>query len=408
MRSENLAILDATAQTELVRRKEVSPLELVDAAIERIERLNPAVNAVVIKTYDRARDAARGPLPDGPFRGVPFLLKDLVVEEAGVPLHEASAYLSDYVPAEDAELVKRLKRAGLVILGRTNSPELGLGPTTESRLWGPTRNPWDVTRSPGGSSGGAAAAVATRMVPMAHGNDAGGSIRVPAACCGVFGLKPTRARNPLGPHYGDVMSGLVAEHALTRSVRDSARLLDATAGPDLGDPYWAPSPPRPFADEVATPPGRLRIAWATRPLVGQAVHRDCVAAVEDAARLCASLGHEVVEAAPRVDGERFWTRLPRCSPSASRGRSTTGRGAPGASRRPSCSSRSRGRSRGGGASSPVPTTCLHCRTCSGPVARSPASSSITTSGSRRRSASRLCRSGPWPTRARTRSSCVAG
>ena len=307
MTSEKLAILDATAQTELVRRKEASPLELVDAAIERIERLNPAVNAVVIKTYDRAREAARGPLPDGPFRGVPFLLKDLVVEEAGVPLHEASAYLSDYVPAEDAELVKRLKRAGLVILGRTNSPELGLGPTTESRLWGPTRNPWDVTRSPGGSSGGAAAAVATRMVPMAHGNDAGGSIRVPAACCGVFGLKPTRARNPLGPHYGDVMSGLVAEHALTRSVRDSARLLDATAGPDLGDPYWAPSPPRPFADEVATPPGRLRIAWATRPLVGQAVHRDCVAAVEDAARLCASLGHEVVEAAPRVDGERFWT-----------------------------------------------------------------------------------------------------
>jgi amidase len=305
--TEELGALDATAQAQLVRRKEITALELVDAAIERIERLNPIVNAVVIKTYDRAREVAAGPLADGPFRGVPFLLKDLAVEEAGVPLREGSVYLSDYVPAEDVELVKRLKRAGLVIVGRTNTPELGLGPTTEPRLWGPTRNPWDLSRSPGGSSGGAATAVATRMVPMAHGNDAGGSIRVPAACCGVFGLKPTRARNPAGPHYGDLFGGLIAEHALTRSVRDSARLLDATAGPDLGDPYCAPAPARPFADEVSTRPGRLRIAWSSRPLVGNPVHPDCVAAVEDAARLCASLGHEVVEADPRVDGAKFWT-----------------------------------------------------------------------------------------------------
>jgi amidase len=301
-----LSELDATAQAELVRRKELTALELVDAAIDRIDRLNARVNAVVIKTYERAREAAAGTLPDGPFTGVPFLLKDLAVEEAGVPLREASAFLSDYIPREDCELVRRHRRAGLVLLGRTNAPELGLGPTTEPRLWGATRNPWDPTRSAGGSSGGAAAAVATRMVPMAHGNDAGGSIRTPAACCAVFGLKPTRARNPLGPHYGDLMSGLVAEHALTRSVRDSATLLDATSGPAPGDPYWAPPPARPFREEVAMPPGRLRIAFSTRPLVGTGFHPDCVAAVQDAARLCASLGHEVVEEAPDIDGEAFW------------------------------------------------------------------------------------------------------
>lgn len=305
-RLDDVFALDATAQAELVRRKEITPAELTEAAIERIERLNPRVNAVVLKTYERAREAAARPLSEGPFPGVPFLLKDLVAEEAGVPLREASGFLRDYVPREDSELVRRFRRAGLVILGRTNTPELGLGPTTEPRLYGPSRNPWDPTRTPGGSSGGAGVAVATGMVPMAHGNDAGGSIRTPASCCGVFGLKPTRARNPLGPHYGDVMSGLVAEHALTRSVRDSAALLDATAGPDVGDPYCAPPPARPFREEAGAPPGRLRIAFSTRTLLGTGVHPDCLAAVEDAARLAESLGHEVVEAAPRVDGELFW------------------------------------------------------------------------------------------------------
>ena len=197
---DELATLDATAQAELVRRKELTALDLVEAAIERIERVNPQLNAVVLRTWDRARAMASGPLPDGPFTGVPFLLKDLVVEEAGVPLHEASAFLAGYVPTVDSELVARDKRAGLVPLGRTNTPELGLGPTTESRRWGPCRNPWDPTRTTGGSSGGAGAAVASGMVPMAHANDAGGSIRVPAACCGLVGLKPTRGRVPAGPH----------------------------------------------------------------------------------------------------------------------------------------------------------------------------------------------------------------
>jgi len=303
---DGLLDLDAIAQGELVRRKEVTAIELVDAAIARIERLNPTVNAVILRTYERAREAAAGSLGDGPLAGVPYLLKDLVVEEAGVPLHEGSAFLAEYVPAVDSELVRRLKRAGLIILGRTNTPELGLGPTTEPRLYGAARNPWDPTRTTGGSSGGSAAAVACRMVSAAHGNDAGGSIRIPASCCGVFGLKPTRARVPAGPHYGELLGGLAVEHALTRSVRDSAALLDATAGPDAGDPYWAPPLARPFRAEVDTPPGRLRIAFSTRTLLGSAVHPDCIAATRDAARLCETLGHTVVEAAPMLDAERFW------------------------------------------------------------------------------------------------------
>ena len=301
-----LASLDATAQAELVRRREVTPLELIEAAIARVEKVNPAINAVVFKMYDQARAAARAPLPAGPLSGVPFLLKDFLAEYAGVPFTEGTAYLGNYIPAEDSELVRRYKRAGLVFIGKTNTPELAVGPTTEPRLFGPTRNPWDTGRTAGGSSGGAAAAVAAGMVPMAHGNDAGGSIRVPAACCGVFGLKPTRARIPLGPHYGDLMSGLVAEHALTRSVRDSAALLDAVSGPELGDPYWAPPPARPFAAEIAAPAGKLRIAFSTRTITGAEISPQCVAAVEDAARLCAHLGHEVVEAMPKIDAECFF------------------------------------------------------------------------------------------------------
>jgi len=301
-----LASLDAIAQAELVRRREVTPLELLEAAIARVEKVNPAINAVVFRMYDQARAAARAPLPAGPLSGVPFLLKDFLAEYAGVPFTEGTAYLGNYIPAEDSELVRRYKRAGLVFIGKTNTPELAVGPTTEPRLFGPTRNPWDTGRTAGGSSGGAAAAVAAGMVPMAHGNDAGGSIRVPAACCGVFGLKPTRARVPLGPHYGDLISGLVAEHALTRSVRDSAALLDAVSGPDQGDPYWAPPPARPFAAEVAAPAGKLRIAFSTRTITGAEISPQCVAAVEDAASLCAHLGHEVVEAMPKIDAERFF------------------------------------------------------------------------------------------------------
>lgn len=295
--------LDATAQAELVRRREVKPIELVDAAIERIERLNPTINAVITPMYEEARTVANSELPEGPFTGVPFLLKDLFAPYAGVRMAFGSAFLRDNVPDHDSELVARHKRAGLIILGKTNAPEFGLIPTTEPHLFGPSRNPWDTGRTTGGSSGGSAAAVAAGMVAMAHGNDGGGSIRIPASCCGLFGLKPTRARNPVGPDYGDILGGLTVDHALTRSVRDSAALLDATSGPDIGDPYWAPPPARPFLKEVGSDTGRLRIAFSVESPMGTAVHDDCVRAVRDAAALCADLGHEVEEAAPDVSAE---------------------------------------------------------------------------------------------------------
>ena len=300
---EDLAFLDATAQAKLVRNKDVNPSELVDAAIARIERINPRINAVVRPMYEQGRTAAKASLPDGPFTGVPFLLKDLLAAYAGVPMTLGSRLLRDFVPTQDSELVRRLKQAGVVIIGKTNTPELGILPTTEPQLFGPSRNPWDTTRTTGGSSGGSAAAVAAGMVPMAHANDGGGSIRIPASCCGLFGLKPTRARNPLGPNFGDLMSGLVAEHAVTRSVRDSVALLDATCGPDVGDPYWAPPPSRPFIQEVGADPGRLRIAFTTQAASGVPVHPDCVTAVREAAQLCEELGHELVEAAPKLNGE---------------------------------------------------------------------------------------------------------
>jgi amidase len=300
---DTFASLDGTGQAELVRKRKVKPIELVDAAIERIERLNPIVNAVITPMFEQARIVAKGKLPQGPFTGVPFLLKDLITSFAGVRMASGSAFARDFVPDHDSELVIRQKRAGLITLGKTNTPEYGIMATTEPRLFGPTRNPWDTSRTSGGSSGGSAVAVATRMVPMAHGNDGAGSLRIPASCCGVFGLKPTRARNPLGPDYGDYPGGLVAEHALTISVRDSAALLDATCGPAPGDPYWAPLAARPFLQEVGASPGRLRIAFADKAPTGVEVHADCVKAVREAAALCADLGHEVLEATLTVDAE---------------------------------------------------------------------------------------------------------
>ncbi len=305
-RDDEVLGLDALGQAALVRAKQVSPLELLEAALARIERVNPALNAVVIRLDDVAREQARNVRLEAPLAGVPFLLKDLIAEAAGTRFTEASAFLRDFVSEEDSELVRRYRRAGLILAGKTNTPEMGVGPTTESRLHGPARNPWDPQRTAGGSSGGAAAAVAARLVPMAHGNDAGGSIRVPAACCGVFGMKPTRGRNPLGPRYGDLLGGLAAEHALTLSVRDSAALLDATAGPDAGDPYWAPPPARAWLAEVGAPPGKLRIAFSARPIMGGEPHAEARAAVEDAAKLAESLGHELAEDAPQLDGERFF------------------------------------------------------------------------------------------------------
>jgi amidase len=302
---DDYARYDGLGLAELVRKKEVKPAELVEEAIRRIEQLNPQINAVVHKMYDLARQAADGDLPDGPFTGVPFLLKDLIVTYAGVPQRSGSRFHDHFVPDHDSELVKRHKAAGLIVLGKTNTPEYGLLPVTEPELFGPSNNPWDLSRNTGGSSGGSAAAVAALMVPLAHASDGGGSIRIPAACCGVFGLKPTRGRTPLGPDIGDAWHGLDCEHVVSRSVRDSAAMLDATAGPDVGAPYYAPPPARPFLEEVATDPRPLRIAFTAQPLLPGVVHADCVQGLEATVKLCQDLGHELVEATPPLDGHAF-------------------------------------------------------------------------------------------------------
>lgn len=290
-----VSALDATAQAGLVRERELGPGDLVEVAIARIEQLNPTLNAVVTPAFEQARAAVAAGLPQGPFTGVPFLLKDLAVEAAGLRFCEGSRFLRDNVSTVDSELVVRLRRAGLVVLGKTNTAEFGMRPTAEPALFGATANPWDTTVSTGGSSGGSAAAVASAMVPMAHANDAGGSIRIPASACGLFGLKPTRARNPLGPLYGDAFLGWVAEHAVTRSVRDSAALLDATSGPAPGDPYAVPAPARPYVDEVGRPPGRLRVGWTGRVSSGAGAHPDVLAGLEETLTLLEGLGHELVE-----------------------------------------------------------------------------------------------------------------
>jgi amidase len=299
--TDDLAFLDATAQAELVERGDLTPLDLVDAAINRVEKVNPELNAVIHPLFDRARAAARGDLPPGLFRGVPAVVKDLDGSSAGDPSHlgnrllKAVAWTDDH----DSYLFAKLRAAGFVFVGKTNTPELGLQPTTEPLSHGPTRNPWDTGRGPGGSSGGSATAVAAGMVPVGHAGDGGGSIRIPASACGIFGLKPSRGRVSLGPDAGESWAGMVQRHVVTRSVRDSAAVLDAVAGEMPGDPYTAPPPVRPFAHEVGADPGNLRIGLRTNaPGDMVDVHPDCVAAAEDAARLLESLGHTVDAGSP--------------------------------------------------------------------------------------------------------------
>lgn len=296
---KNFGDYDAVGLAELVRDGQTNPTELLDAAIERLEAVDPAINAVPIRHDDFARGQIARGLPDGPFRGVPFLLKDLVLLE-GAPTHFGSRAFADYVADHSSTLVARYIEAGLTIFGKTNSPEFGLSFTTEPVLHGPTRNPWNLDHSTGGSSGGAAAAVAARIVPIAHATDGGGSIRVPAACCGVFGLKPTRARTPLGPDRLESWAGMTHAHAVSISVRDSAALLDATHGGELGSPYAAPAAQRPFLEEVAREPGKLRIAFTDRRPDGSAIDPEVVAAVRNTAALLENLGHSVVEGAPKT------------------------------------------------------------------------------------------------------------
>ena len=294
---------DGLALAALVRRGQISAAELLDTAVARVEARNPTINAVVNRLYEQARAAIAAGLAQGPFTGVPYLLKDLGDALAGAVTSAGSGFFRDAVADHDSEIVLRLRRAGLVIFGKTNTSEFGLSTSVEPRLFGPTQNPWRPGISAGGSSGGAAAAVAAGMLPMAHATDGGGSIRIPASACGLFGLKPTRARTPVGPDLGERWSGASVSHAITRSVRDSAALLDATSGPDLGDPYWAPPPARPFLAEVGADPGPLRIAFTTRAWSGRTVHPECAGAVAAAARLCEELGHRVEEARPEWDEE---------------------------------------------------------------------------------------------------------
>jgi amidase len=291
--------MDATDQAALVAKGEVTPSELLDAAIERIEQSNPALNAVVIEWFDHARSVAADPeLPDGPFRGVPFLLKDLYISFAGQTISNGNTALKEAgkISAADTTLVTRFKAAGLVIGGRTNSPEMGSLPTTQPLAWGATHNPWALERTPGGSSGGAAAAVAVGMVPFANASDGGGSIRIPASCCGLVGLKPSQGRITFGPARAE--AGLGVELCLSRTVRDTAGLLDAVHGPGIGDTVIAPAPERPYVDEVGANPGRLRIGLLDVHPRGEVLHEDCVTAVRAAASMLEDLGHTVEPAWP--------------------------------------------------------------------------------------------------------------
>lgn len=303
-----------TGLAELVRQKEVTPKELKNAALEGIAKVNPKLNAVVHVLSEQADKEIDSGLPDGPFKGVPFLIKEMVLHASGVPSSMGSRLAEGISFPYDCELMARFRKAGLVTVGTTTTPEFGYSGTTESLLYGATHNLWNLAHSPGGSSGGSGAAVAAGIVPFAHANDGGGSIRVPASCNGLVGLKPTRGRVPTGPDYGESLNGLGIEFALTRSVRDAAAQLDAVAGPDTGCYAWAESPKRPYRDEISSPPQRLRIAWTAKPTSGVRVDKECLDVLYETVKLCEELGHEMIEAAPEIDNDlhmlatlRFWT-----------------------------------------------------------------------------------------------------
>tara|TARA_B100001971_G_scaffold214049_1_gene249490 strand:- start:685 stop:2097 length:1413 start_codon:yes stop_codon:yes gene_type:complete len=294
---------DALGLAELVKKGDVTSTELLEEAIARTEKVNDSVNAVVHKHYDEARAAIDAGLPDGPFTGVPFLLKDLHLLLEGTVTTYGSGFYRDHLADHDSTLVERYKQAGLVTFGKTNSPELGLMPVTEPRLFGPTRNPWDLSRTPGGSSGGASAAVASGIVPMANASDGGGSIRIPASCTGLVGLKPTRGRTPMGPDRGEGWAGQSISHVVSRSVRDSAAALDATTGEEPGNPYEAPHFAGSFLNEVGIAPGKLRIAICRKKLGNGEFSSEVTAAVDEIGELLQNLGHQVEEAEPEFDRE---------------------------------------------------------------------------------------------------------
>ncbi|RPI14467.1 MAG: amidase [Lysobacterales bacterium] len=296
---------DALGLAELVRTGEVSPAELLDEALARTAAVNPRINAVIHLMEGRARDDIAAGLPVGPFRGVPFLIKDLMTAYAGEPMRYGSRLFRDFVPPADEELTRRYRRAGLVMFGKTNTPEFGVTNVTEPELYGPTRNPWDLERTPGGSSGGSAAAVAARIVPAANANDGGGSIRTPASNCGLVGLKPSRGRNPTGPQAPDVWWGYIGEHVVSRTVRDTAALLDATQGSYPQQLMRLPPPERPYLEEMQREPGRLRIAYSRDPGLAPTLHPENRIAIEATVARLAGLGHELVEVKLPLPPETF-------------------------------------------------------------------------------------------------------
>lgn len=313
---KDYSLYDATGLAQLVAGGQVSADELLDAALARVERLNPQLNAVVLMQPDAARAMIARGLPQGPFTGVPFLLKDLGCEAVDFPSHNGSSLLRDTKYPKDSAIYDRIRGTGVVTFGRTTSPEGGIGAATEGAVYGgPTRNPWGLDRTSGGSSGGSGAAVAAGIVPAAHGSDGGGSVRIPASCCGLFGFKPTRARLPDGPYAGEGWAGMAIDGFLTRSIRDSAAFLDACAGPDLGAPYVAPPLRRGYAEATKADPGPLRIALCDTTLTGQPLHPQTRAAVLDAAQLIENMGHIVEPARPDADTEgmmQAWTRIVAC------------------------------------------------------------------------------------------------
>lgn len=297
---------DGLGLAELVRKNEVSPAELVDAAIERIEKHNGTLNAVVYKAYEQARRTAAGELPTGVFRGVPFLIKDLGCPVAGMPRTSGSAFLRNEVPAEDGELTRRYRASGVILLGKTNTPEFGITGTTESAHLGPCRSPWNPDHIAGGSSGGSAAATASGMVPLAHASDGLGSIRIPAACCGLFGLKTTRERNPSGPNFGERVVGFGVDHVVSRTVRDSAAMLDATGYPEASTPYPQLPAGASFSDEVSRSPGRLRIAFSAETPSGRPIHAENLRALEETVQLLGELGHDVIDRKLDIDYRKLY------------------------------------------------------------------------------------------------------
>ncbi len=305
MTLKEYATYDGLGLAELVARQQVSPQELVTTALQAVEKLNPKLNAVLQTLPRQAEAEIAAGLPSGPFTGVPFLIKELVLHAKGVRCEMGTKLAQGFVASADTELMARFRRAGLVLVGTTQTPELGYNPTTETVLFGPVHNPWNLGRSAGGSSGGSGAAVAAGIVPLAHANDGGGSIRIPASCNGLVGLKPSRDRIPTGPDYSDPLCGLACEFVVTRSVRDAAALLDLVAGPDVGAPGHPVPPERPYREQLTLPPGRLRIAWTTTPASGEKIDPECEQAVHDTVQLLQDLGHTVQEDRPRYDWETF-------------------------------------------------------------------------------------------------------